>query len=261
MAETESKNLTGLPLSVVIITCNEETNIADCIQSVSWANEVLIVDSGSSDDTVDIAKSLGAKVLYQAWQGFGRQKQFATEQATYDWILNLDADERPDAALCVSIRQALSENEQPAAYACNFRHRIMGRWLQHGEAWPDTHIRLYDRRQAHWNALPIHEHVEVEGNIRKLRGCIEHCTADSVADIIAKVNHYTDLQAAQMISANMSAGLFALLLRPLWRFVRNYVFRLGFLDGAAGLTHAVQGSLTTFLKYAKVIEKRQSHPR
>lgn len=244
------------PLSVVIIACNEANNIEDCIRSVDWADEVLVVDSGSMDDTVSIAESLGARTMHHDWQGFGKQKQYASDQASHDWIFNLDADERPDEALCNSIRQALSRKDQPAAYSCNFRHRIMGRWLRHGEAWPDPHIRLYDRRHAHWNALPIHEHIEVHGEIGKLRGCIEHCTADSVADIIAKVNHYTGLQAEQMLSANASASLFSLLFRPLWRFVRNYVFRLGFLDGAAGLVHAIQGSLTTFLKYAKAIEKK-----
>ncbi len=153
------------PLSAVIIACNEADNIGDCIRSVAWADEVLVVDSGSSDDTVDIAKSLGARVIHQAWLGFGRQKQVASGQARHDWILNIDADERPDALLCESIRRALAGNRQPAAYACNFRHRIMGRWLKHGEAWPDPHVRLYDRRHAAWNSLPIHEHVEVQGEV------------------------------------------------------------------------------------------------
>ena len=245
------------PLSVVIITRNEADNIEDCIRSVDWADEVLVVDSGSMDDTVSIAESLGARTLHHDWQGFGKQKQYASDQATHDWILNLDADERPDQQLRTSIKQALSQKEQPAAYSCNFRHRMMGRWLRHGEAWPDPHVRLYDRKHAHWKQLPIHEHIEVMGDIRPLAGCIEHCTADSVADIFAKINHYTDLQAEQMLRNNAAAGLFSLLARPLWRFVRNYFFRLGFLDGTAGLVHAVQGSFTTFLKYAKTIEKRQ----
>jgi len=245
------------PLSVVIIACDEADNIGDCIRSVAWADEVLVVDSGSSDETITIAESLGARVLLRDWQGFGKQKQYATDQATHDWILNLDADERPDQQLSESIRQALSDADQPAAYTCNFRHRMMGRWLRHGEAWPDPHVRLYHRKHAHWNPLPIHEHIEVHGEIRPMRGCIEHCTADSVADIFAKINHYTDLQAEQMVSNHISAGLFTLLARPLWRFVRNYFFRLGFLDGTAGLVHATQGSLTTFLKYAKTIEKQK----
>ena len=249
------------PLSAVIITCNEENNIAACIRSVAWADEVLVVDSGSQDQTIEIARSLGARVLHHEWLGFGKQKQYATEQAAFDWILNIDADERPDQTLCHAIRKALQHERQPAAYRCNFRHRILGHWLRHGEAWPDPHIRLYHRQRARWTSLPIHEHVECSGEVRQLRGCIEHCTADSIADIIEKINHYTDLQAAQLIANNSTVTLFTLLSRPLWRFIRNYFFRLGCLDGTPGLVHAVQGSLTTFLKYAKAFEQQHHSHR
>jgi len=253
--------LTTHPLSAVIIACNEAGNIGDCIRSVDWADEVLVIDSGSKDDTVAIAESLGARVMHHDWPGFGRQKQYATEQANHNWILNIDADERVDFRLGEAIRKALAEDSQPAAYTCNFRHRMLGRWLRHGEAWPDPHVRLYDRRQARWADVPIHEHVCVDGDIRRLNGCIEHCTADSVAEIITKINHYTDLQAEQLAASGVRTRASALLMRPLWRFLRNYILRLGFLDGAAGLLHAVQGSLTTFLKYAKAIEEQRGHTR
>ncbi|RME53036.1 MAG: glycosyltransferase family 2 protein [Caldilineae bacterium] len=245
------------PISVVIITLNEARNLPDCIASVDWADEILVVDSGSTDGTVALAEKLGARVIHQEWLGFGRQKQFATEQATHDWVLNLDADERVSTELARSIRAVLSASKSAAAYQCNFRHRLLGRALRHGEAWPDPHVRLYDRRRAHWADVPIHEHVLVDGSIESLPGWIEHCTADSIAEMIDKINRYTDIQAEQMLGRGIRARLAGFLFRPFWRFFRAYVLRLGFLDGAAGLLHAGQAALTTFLKYAKALELQQ----
>lgn len=248
---------THTPLSVVIITLNEADKLKACIDSVSWADEILVVDSGSTDGTKELAQSLGARVIDQEWLGFGKQKQFGTEQAAYDWVLNLDADERVSELLAVSICEALRDDRLPAAFQCHFLHHLLGRALRHGEAWPDPHVRLYDRRQCHWADVPIHEHVIVDGPILPLEGYIEHHTADSVAEIIEKINHYTDLQAKQMLHKGHRAGLSGMLFRPLWRFFRAYVLRLGFMDGSAGLLHAGQAALTTFLKYAKAIERQQ----
>ncbi len=242
------------PVSAVIITLNEEDHIADCLRSLAWADECVVVDSGSQDATCEIARSLGARVIAHAWEGFGRQKQFATEQARFDWVINIDADERVSPELARAIGRALASPPSVAAYRCNFRHRIMGRWLRHGEAWPDPHVRLYDRRRAAWNARDIHEAVEVDGEIGRLEGCIEHCTADSIAEIFDKINRYTDIQARQLVEAGRPIGLSQVLGRPLWRFWRNYVLRLGMLDGLPGLVHAVQAAMTSFLKYAKAAE-------
>ncbi len=242
------------PLSVVIITLNEEANLPACLESVHWANEILVVDSGSTDRTCEIARAFGARVLEHAWEGFGAQKQFASDQARHDWVLNLDADERVSGRLADSIQRALAVDHQPAAYRCNFLHYIMGHPLRHGEAWPDPHVRLYDRRRAHWSRRQIHEHVVVDGPVETLDGWIEHHTAASIAEIFDKINRYTDLQAAEITRAGKRVGLRHVLFNPAWRFVRNYLLRLGVLDGVPGLVHAAQAAMTSFLKYAKAIE-------
>ncbi len=243
-----------LPVSAVVITLNEEDHIADCLRSLQWADECIVVDSGSQDATCEIARSLGARVIHHDWEGFGRQKQFATEQASFDWVINIDADERVSPELAEAIREAMRSSPQVAAYRCNFRHCIMGRWLRHGEAWPDPHVRFYDRRRAAWNARDIHESVQVDGGVARLPGCIEHCTADSIAEIFDKINRYTDLQAQQLLAEDRRIGLLQVLGNPGWRFLRNYVFRLGMLDGIPGLVHATQAAMTSFLKYAKAVE-------
>ncbi|RMG93054.1 MAG: glycosyltransferase family 2 protein [Zetaproteobacteria bacterium] len=243
-----------MPLSVVIITLNEEANLPACLESVRWAEDILVVDSGSSDRTCEVARAYGARVIEHAWQGFGAQKQFASDHARHDWVLNLDADERVSERLVDSIQRALAYSHQPAAYRCNFLHFIMGRPLRHGEAWPDPHVRLYDRRRAHWSRRPIHEHVVVDGPVRALDGWIEHHTAASVSEIFDKINRYTDLQAAELVQAGKPVGLRHVLLNPAWRFVRNYLLRLGMLDGVPGVVHAAQAAMTSFLKYAKAVE-------
>jgi len=250
---------THLPVSAVIITLNEEDQIADCLRSLQWTDECIVVDSGSQDATCDIARSLGATVIHHDWEGYGRQKQFATMQASFDWVINIDADERVSPELAQAIREAMRSAPQVAAYRCNFRHRIMGRWLRYGEAWPDPHIRFYDRRRAGWTAEHIHESVQVNGTVGRLSGCVEHCTADSIAEIFDKINRYTDLQAQQLVQDGRHVGLWQVLANPAWRFLRNYVLRLGMLDGVPGLVHAVQAAMTSFLKYAKAVELQRQH--
>lgn len=243
-----------LPVSAVVITLNEQAHIAECLRSLCWADERLVVDSGSTDETCAIARSLGARVIHHPWEGFGAQKQFATEQARFDWVLNIDADERVSPALARSIGEAMQSPTQPAAYRCNFRHRMLGCWLRHGEAWPDPHVRFYDRRRAHWVPRAIHEYVHVDGPIGRLDGCIEHCTAESIAELFAKINRYTDVQARLLVEQRRRIGLLQILGNPAWRFLRNYLLRLGVLDGVPGLVHATQAALTSFLKYAKAYE-------
>jgi len=246
-----------LPVSAVVITLNEQAHIAACLRSLQWADERLVVDAGSTDETCAIARSLGARVLRHDWPGFGAQKQYATEQARFDWVLNIDADERVSPALARAIDAAMRAPDQPAAYRCNFRHRLLGRWLRHGEAWPDPHVRLYDRRRAHWVPRNIHEYVHVDGPIGRLDGWIEHCTAETIAELFAKINRYTDLQAAELSEAGKRVGLLQVLGNPAWRFLRNYLLRLGMLDGVPGLVHATQAALTSFLKYAKAYERQE----
>jgi glycosyltransferase involved in cell wall biosynthesis len=242
-----------LPLSLVVITRDAADAIAACLDSANFAAEVLVVDSGSRDDTVEIAKSRGAGVVYRAWEGFGPQKRFAVAQATHDWVLCLDADERVSPQLAASIK-ALFERGAPSApaYALARRNRFLGRWLAHGEGYPDWIVRLFDRRRARWTDDPVHEHVVVDGAVARLEGDLLHASAESIDDYIAKQNGYTTLQAQAMHARGERASVARLALSPLARFLRFYLLKGGFLDGAAGFAHVSIGAFASFLKYVKL---------
>lgn len=251
-------NTTKLPVSVTIIACNEEKRIRECLTSVQWAGDIVVVDSGSTDQTISIAESLGARVIPHEWPGYGAQKKFATAQAKYDWVLNLDADEHASEELANSIHAAFSEDMgNTVAFSCNFEHFLMGRWLKHGEAYPDPHIRLFNRQHGDWNIRPIHEFIEIQGPIAHLQGSIRHRTVENLAEYIDKINRYTDLQADLLLQSGKKVTFGQIFSRALWRFLRGYIFRLGFLDGIPGLTHSMTSTLTSYLKYAKAWEKQR----
>ncbi len=250
-----------LPISVTVIACNEERRIGECLQSVQWADDIVVIDSGSNDQTIAIAEKHGARVIHHDWPGYGAQKQFATAQAKYDWILNLDADEFVTEKLAASIQNTFSTTPQSAAaFTCNFEHFLMGRWLRHGEAYPDPHVRLYNRKKADWNYRRIHEYIEVSGATGSLDGSIRHRTAESLTEYTDKINRYTDLQAELLLTSGRRVSFSQIFMRSLWRFLRGYIIKLGFLDGVAGLTHSMTSTLTTYLKYAKAYEKQKERP-
>jgi len=247
------------PLSVVLIARNAASQIPQCLASVTFADEILLVDSGSSDGTVAIAGRCGARVLAKEWLGFGRQKQFAVEQARHDWVLCLDADERVSPELAASIRRAL---EAPAApvYRMARRNRFLGRWLRHGEGYPDWSARLFDRREARWSDDAVHEKVLYAVTPGTLQGDLLHESAEDLGRYIEKQNRYSGLAARQLHERGRTAGIAELLLSPLVRFVKFYLLRLGFLDGVPGLVHVSIGCATSFLKYAKLIELQRARP-
>jgi hypothetical protein len=247
-----SDPLSSRPLSVVIITRNAATQLVACLESASFADEIVVVDSDSSDGTVELAAQRGARVLQQEWLGFGRQKQFAVEAARNDWVLCLDADERVSVPLRGSILAALAA---PAARAytmarCN---RFMGRWLRHGEGYPDWSLRLFDRRHARWSDDPVHEKVLTDAPAATIEGDLLHDTAETLAGYLDKQNRYTSMQADALLKAGKRAGVAQLLLSPLLRFVKFYFLRLGFLDGTPGLVHIAIGCCNSFHKYAKMM--------
>jgi glycosyltransferase involved in cell wall biosynthesis len=246
-----SDPLPRLALSLVVVAHDAGKELADCLSSASFAAEVIVVDSGSRDDTVEIARRFGARVIMQPWLGYGPQKNFAVEQATHDWVLCLDADERVSPALERSIREAISAPRY-AAYAMARRNRFLGRWLAHGEGYPDWNVRLFDRRRARWSEDVVHEHVVADGSIGRLGGDLLHASAESLDRYLAKQNRYTTLQAEAMHARGERSSSFRLVVSPLARFLRFYVLRAGFLDGTAGLVHIAIGTFASFCKHAKL---------
>lgn len=239
--------------SAVIITRNAASCIEPCLQSVVFADEILVVDSGSTDATIEIARRYGARVLYQDWLGYGPQKRFAVAQAKNPWVLSLDADERVSDELSESIRRELS-SPRHRAYEFPRRNRFMGRWLRHGEGYPDWSLRLFHRDHANWSDDPIHEKVVTSGSVGRLHGDLLHESEQGIADYLAKQNRYTSLQAEQLYARGQRAGAGKLLLSPLFRFIKFYFLRLGFLDGVPGLVHIAIGCFNSFSKYAKLVE-------
>jgi glycosyltransferase involved in cell wall biosynthesis len=240
-----------LPLSLCVITRDAAGELADCLASARFAAEIVVVDSGSRDDTVEIARRFGARVIARDFAGFGAQKQFAVLQAANDWVLCVDADERVTPELAASIAAALAD-PRAAAYAIARRNRFLGRWLAHGEGYPDWNVRLFDRRRARWSDDAVHEHVVCDAGVARLRGDLLHQSAESVDAYVAKQNRYTTLQAAAMHARGERASAARVVLSPIARFVRFYVLRLGFLDGVAGFAHIAIGAFASFLKYAKL---------
>ncbi|MBI3370378.1 MAG: glycosyltransferase family 2 protein [Betaproteobacteria bacterium] len=244
------------PLSAVLITRNAASQIEPCLESLKFADEVLVVDSASSDETRAIAERHGARVIDKEWLGFGRQKQFAADQAAHDWVLSVDADERVSEKLAASIRAAL---ENPAAPVhrmarCN---RFLGRWLRHGEGYPDWSVRLFDRRAARWSDDAVHEKLLFGVTPVTLEGDLLHESAEDLAQYLAKQNRYTSLAARQLHERGAQASALQMLASPLVRFVKFYLLRLGFLDGVPGLVHISIGCMNSFLKYAKLAELRR----
>lgn len=239
------------PLSVVIIALNAASQIEACLQSAAFAEEIVVVDSGSRDATREIALKYGARVVHQDWLGFGRQKRFAVGQASHDWVLCLDADERVSETLRASIGNALAA-PQFHAYRMPRCNRFMGRWLRHGEGYPDWSLRLFDRRHARWSEDAVHEKVLTDVPVGSLQGDLLHESQETLAAYLDKQNRYTSLQAVALFQRGKQMTAGHLLVSPLLRFVKFYFFRLGFLDGVPGLVHILIGCFNSFCKYAKL---------
>jgi glycosyltransferase involved in cell wall biosynthesis len=245
-----------LPLSVVLIAQNAAAQLPECLASVAFADEVVVVDSGSSDGTAEVAARYGARVVAKEWLGFGLQKQFAVEQAAHDWVLCLDADERVSPELAASLVRALESPVAPV-YRMARRNRFLGRWLRHGEGYPDWSPRLFDRRQARWSDDVVHEKVLYAVSPGSLEGDLLHDSAEDLGRYLEKQNRYSTLAAQELHRQGRGAGLVELALSPAVRFFKFYLLRLGFLDGLPGLVHISIGCMNSFTKYAKLIELRR----
>ena len=246
-----------LPLSAVLITHNAAAQLGECRESVAFADDIVVVDSGSTDGTQALATAAGARVIASPWLGFGPQKRYAVEQAMHDWVLCIDADERVPATLATAIRHALAEG-QHGAYQMPRSNYFMGRYLRHGEGFPDWSLRLFDRRQAQWSHDPVHEKVIATTSIGRIAcatGLLHH-SADSLDAYLDKQNRYTSLQARALHAAGAKIGLMHILVSPLLRFIKFYLLKRGFLDGVPGLVHVAIGCFNSFTKYAKVCALR-----
>jgi glycosyltransferase involved in cell wall biosynthesis len=237
----------------VLITRNAGAVLEPCLKSLGFADEIVIVDSWSSDETADIASEYGARVVQKEWRGFGQQKQFAVEQATHDWVLCIDADERVSPELAKSIEQALAAPVSPV-YRMRRRNRFLGRWLTHGEGYPDWSPRLFNRMNGRWSDDLVHEKLLFAVTPGTLAGDLLHDCADDVSGFLERQNLFSTLAARQAYEQQRSATVLHLLFSPLVRFIKFYLLRLGFLDGVPGLLHISIGCLSSYIKYAKLIE-------
>ena len=253
-----------MPLSVVLITQNAAAQLPECLASVAFADEVVVVDSGSTDGTTEVAARYGARVVMKEWLGFGRQKQFAVEQAAHDWVLCLDADERVSPELAASVVRALQTPATPV-YRMARCNRFLGRWLRHGEGYPDWSLRLFDRRHARWSDDNVHEKVIYAvppgTPLGTLTGDLMHESGEDLGRYLEKQNRYTALAAQELHRRGQRAGLAEITLSPLLRFFKFYVLRLGFLDGMPGLVHISIGCMNSFMKYAKLMELQRNQDR
>ena len=242
---------TRAPLSAVIITRNAARVLPACLESVAFAEETIVVDSGSTDETRSLAAARGARVIEREWLGYGRQKQFAVEQAAHDWVLCVDSDERVSPELRASIEAALAAPATPV-YRMARRNRFLGRWLAHGEGYPDWSPRLFNRLNARWSEDLVHEKVLYAVTPGTLRGDLMHDSFDDLSTYLDRQNRYTTLAARQAYELGRTAGLLHLVLSPMVRFLKFYILRLGFLDGVPGLVHVTIGCMNSFNKYAKL---------
>lgn len=242
------------PISVTLITHNEERNVEEALQSISWADEIIVIDCGSSDATTEICRKYTDKIFHRDWTGYVDQKRFAVEKASYDWIFSLDADERSSPELSVEIQELARKGFGKAGYKIPRVAFFMGRWIRHGDWYPDYQLRLFDRRHGAWEGGRVHESVKISSQPGFLKGEIYHYTYRSLSDYLRRLESYSSLSALDYQQRGKTATPLKLLGNPLATFIKAYFIKRGFLDGAPGFVVAVMGAVSVFFKYAKLFE-------
>jgi glycosyltransferase involved in cell wall biosynthesis len=251
-----SKVSMGINLSVAIITYNEEINLKRCLQSInSIASEIIVIDSGSVDSTVDIARSFNAKVIERPFQGHIQQKNIAIEQCQYDMILSLDADEALSKELLNSIKNVLDTNPMDA-YQMNRKTNYRGRWIKHCGWYPDSSIRLFKKSKAHWGGENPHDKVIPDPDVKpgKLKGDILHYSYHDLKSHLDQITFFTGIMAREMIIKGKKPSLFKELFGPPFKFFQSYFLQLGFLDGYHGFQVCKISAFATYMKYARLRE-------
>ena len=252
-------------LSVVLITLNEAANLPRTLASVRWATEIVVVDSGSTDATQEIARNAGAHFFEEPWKSFAAQKNSAIARATGDWVLSLDADEEVSPALAREIQALLAAEPPLSAYRIPRLNHFLGRPLRHGGYWPDPKLRLFRRGAARFEERPVHETMQAAGPVGRLNGHLIHHCYPTLDDYIEHMNRYSTV-AAQMLTASgraprsLLALLWQALVNPAATFLYNYVFRLGFLDGRHGLLQHLNHSVYIHWKYVKAWHAARANP-
>ena len=242
------------PLSIAVITLNEEKRLAECLASVSFADDIVVVDSGSTDSTLDIARRFGARVYRQKWQGFGRQKQTAIDHCKNRWVLILDADERLSEDAMAEIKALQEKGGSCAAYQLPRKNFFLGRWIRYAGWWPDYVTRLINKERCRMSANLVHESIEVNGLLGQLDSPIIHQATRNLEHTMEKMDRYSTAGAREMHARGESASYAKALGRGVWAFFYNYFIRRGFLDGGPGFIIAVSDAVNKFFKYAKLAE-------
>lgn len=243
-------------ISATIVACNEAANIARAIRSLGCADEIVVVDSGSSDATPEIARREGARVIHQPWRGYAAQKNFATDNSRHEWILSLDADEELNADAQTEIQNWKTMEPTADGYLLARRARYLGRWILHSGWYPDYKVRLFNRNKGRWCGDYVHESAIVDGALQTMPGEILHHTCETIEEHLQRIEHYTDLAAREMFERGESVSFLRRSFDPLWTFFNTYFFRLGVLDGHQGLLIARMAARYVSRKYDKLAEER-----
>lgn len=239
------------PLSVVIITLNEEHNIARCVKSLAWADEIIVADSNSQDRTQAIARELGAKVVDHQWEGYGQQKNWAATQCKHPWIFYVDADEEVTPALRAEIEAFLAEGKYQGA-AFPRRTWFLGRWIMHGGWYPNVLTRLAHRDHSRWTEPAVHESLEVKGEVYRMKEDLLHYTFRDVGDQVTTNIKFARLGAKVANQRGERGSLFRMIIKPITKFLETYVWKMGFLDGVPGFVISVNAAHSQFMKYAEL---------
>ncbi|MCC7440294.1 MAG: glycosyltransferase family 2 protein [Bdellovibrionales bacterium] len=250
-------------ISVTIITLNEEQNLPRALASVAWADDVIVVDSGSTDLTLQIAERSGARVERRTWEGFGQQKNYARSLARNRWVLSLDADEEVPPALAAEIQAAVARAESsgtPNAFRIPRKNRYLGRWILHGGWYPDYSVRLARKDSSAWTTPAVHERLEVRGPVESLREPLHHYNFADISEQVATNLRYSRLGHEELRRKGKRASLIKLVIKPVWKFIETYLLKRGFLDGVAGLIISANAAHSIFLKYAYYYEE-SAHAR
>ena len=245
----------NVPLSVAIITMNEEENLRSCLQSIAFARQIVMVDSGSTDATLQIAAEFGCEIYNESWLGFGPQKQLAIDKCREPWILVIDADERIPRETAEVIKAVITNSSiKESGFSFPRKNYFQGRWIKHAGWWPDRIIRLFRKESGRMTEAAVHEAVEIDGLVGVLDVPIEHFTESRLSNILIKIDKYSTLGAEEAFKEGKRSSTGSAFLRAFFTFFQGYFLRGGFLDGMPGLTLAVTDSVNKFFKYAKLSE-------